>query len=397
MTTIPKARVVRDLDHPDFPHKTALGYSRGCTRECCLAAERREDKLREYRRANGILSPAKITQRESAQLAARIATLTTRHRLTLHAIRLATGLGRDTLARARDGRPTSRKSFERIMALRPNDVTLRTVQPADPTVLRVDQMLALGYPMSWQAKQVETHIKSVVTMVSRFRLGQQKYVEPETAARFEDLAARIGDNPADPERDGIAAREIARAKSIARRHGAYPPVFYNEDGTLNWRAIPDHPWSIVDEGCHTRIERLRAALQNPDCGAKSLATLEYGRAPIDDRDDPDYEADAHREYEAITMAYRRLLTNLGLRTKNDPTLPQRREDLKQALWRFDRLGESTPVSFCINNGILELFSSEVPSDHPDVAEARAEHRAGILKARRERRRASRAAASKAAA
>lgn len=86
--------------------------------------------------------------------------------------------------------------------------------------LLIGQLRALGYPTQWVDAQRE-HLT------------------------VEALHARIGDTPADPARDGIDAETIDRTKVGAREDGYYPPICY-DDGVLNVRAIPDHPWSRAD-------------------------------------------------------------------------------------------------------------------------------------------------------
>lgn len=384
VTAPPNARVTYDLNDPAFPHRSTTGYSRGCTRECCMAAERRRDKERELERLRGIPAAPRTVPAHMAEAAKRhIDDLIENHNASARAIADRLGIGSATILKTLRGKAMSQPIYEAIMSVKPYDVQRGDHTPAAPTALLSGQMQALGYPMSWQGDQCGLGGKTLIAILGKVRRGQQEWVTPDTAAAIAGLAERVAERVADPIRDGIEPRDIARAKSVARRNGFYPPAAYDEDGTLDWRSIPDHPWTVINEACHEQIERLEVAIRNPELGATGLAslTLDYTTDSV-----PEGSAE-HTELVRVEMAYRRLLEGLGIRAIDGGA--EKRAELHEALWRFMRRGEGDPVSFCIEFGIVSAKSTKIPSDHPAVAEARAKAKEQSAERRRLSRNATR--------
>jgi len=377
VTAPPNARVTYDVNDPAFPHGQPVGYSRGCNRECCMAAERRRDKERELERLRGIAAPNRTVPARMALAAKRhIDDLIENHHASANAIARHLGIGSGAILRTQSGKSPTRTVYDAIMSVKPGQVQRADRVDAATTVLLSGQMQALGYPMSWQGEQCGVGGKTLIVILGKVRRGQQKWVEPRTADAIADLATRVAGRVANPLRDGIEPRDVNRAKSVAKRNGYYPPAAYNEDGTLDWRAIPDHPWTVINEACHEHIERLEVAIRNEELGARGLTTLTL-----------DYNEDAfppgspeHTEFVRIEMAYRRLLEGLGIRAIDGGA--EKRAELHEALWRFMRRGEGDPVSFCIDLGIVSADSTKIPSDHPAVAEARAASKEANLERRR---------------
>lgn len=124
-----------------------------------------------------------------------------------------------------------------------------TLVPSATALHQSRTMLALGYPLTWQAKQAGVS----ATAVHDFATGNR--IQQRVAKAMQELADRIGDRPATPE-DGLTPHAISLSKGRARRMGYYPPAYYDENGQVDPRSIPDHPWSKID----TRADdHLRAA------------------------------------------------------------------------------------------------------------------------------------------
>jgi hypothetical protein len=378
--------VVRDVNDPRFPHGTPTGYSRGCPKECCLRARRRREKQLQI----GVVEPTSQTAPAADIEKARkhVTLLVETLDVSLGAIARGVDLGESVVQGLMRGRNVGPETVRKILSATATNVTSAShVVPIEQVLLMVGQMQALGYSVAWQdrASGLNGIIRSFMSMHAA---GKQSTVDHRTAKAVKALHARVGDRPATPE-DGTAKFSITLSKRLAASRGFYPPVFYDEDGTLDWRAIPDHPWTIIEEQCHEHIARLEMALKHPDVGARGLThiTLDYTE------DDHEPGTPEHTEFSRVEMAYRRLLE--GLRIRNSDTGPERRAELHEALWRFMHKGEGDPVSFCIKTGILSAKSSKIPSDHPAVAKARAKAAEERKKARKASNRGPRSETAKA--
>lgn len=269
--------------------------------------------------------------------------------VTRNAFAEAAGVADSTLARVIQKRVASRATAKALLAVTAEKATQsKQFYDAESVLSMIGKMQALGYPVAWQGQRMPDGARygTLQKLRSEVRTGQKQHVGRTTALAVMALARRIGDTPADPHRDGIREKDIKRAKTLASQDGFYPPAFYDEDGTLDWRAIPDHPWTIADEKCHDHIDNLRFILRNPDLGGKALATVKGS-------DDVTLETQ-----------FDRLLDRFELRVK-DPDRKRNAAALRDALRGFDD-GEGTPLGFCLDNGIVTLKATWIPRDHPDL-------------------------------
>lgn len=340
-----RARVIKDPDHPDFPHGKFTGYSRGCRKECCLRARRRREK-------ELILGAAPRTQGAPAdrvkQARLHIEALKSDPSVGNGAIARAAKVGESTVNNIVRGRTASNQTVHRILKVTAASVSSHSrVVAAAPVLLKVRQMQALGYPVKWQEEQ--TGLVGIIRCaLSNQDAGHQDTVEHKTAAAITALAERIGDRPAD-DSDGIAKGPRAFVRGRARALGYYPPAFYNEDGTLDYRAIPDHPWAATEEWCHEHIERLNVIIKNPDLGDAQLARL----------GNPDGDLNENEERQ-----YGRTLDRLQLRGSHEGSA-QRRAELRLALIDF-YAGEGDPLTFCLDTGLVAPNAQPIAQDHPSL-------------------------------
>lgn len=235
-----------DTRAADFPHGTHTGYSTGhcrclpCTASASVAKKKTHAKpgspcidprtLRAIRgHVTALIDNANI---EQVARASGVVPSTIKHLLSGDGYpqnKIVTILGKVTQA-------------DVAAAAKENPID------AAPANHYVRTMWAAGFPLTWIAQQAG--FDEAVT----HRLGREgALVTPKIAAAIADLADRLDGRQADPERDGIPIRQINRAKNSARREGWYPRDCYHPDGTLNLRAIPDHPWTILDEECGNRL------------------------------------------------------------------------------------------------------------------------------------------------
>lgn len=266
-----------DTRAPDFPHGTNRGYTSGhgdgvghcrcveCRGYARLAAKRLKAKIK---------SPRNVVT--SNRLRARVKTHveTLLEHATIQQIARAAGMTRTPVEKVlRDG-PYSHASAKRLLdttiADLPDAALDRTPILADDTIHRVRTMWALGYSLTWQAQQIGTANQSFHVL----RLGQTVTTAKANAVR--DLAERIGDTPATPEATGLTQWSINRSRGDARRAGWYPPSAYDDDGTLNVRAIPDHPHAVLDVTSEHKMELLHLLAQGD---TQKEATRKVGCSP----------------------------------------------------------------------------------------------------------------------
>lgn len=110
-------------------------------------------------------------------------------------------------------------------------------------------LAALGYPVGWQNTQAG--FKRLRTY------STSSHVLRSTERALEALHARLRDRPATPA-DGLDPAQISRAKGYAARHGYFTPDCYDDDGTLNTRAIPGHAHEELDALSEHRLAGIMA-------------------------------------------------------------------------------------------------------------------------------------------
>lgn len=270
-------RVVKDPTHPDFPHGTPRGYTRGChdTKACpatpsCATQRARALKRNAVRRIAGINGRV-APDHTRARVRLHLATLQNVAAATKQVAR-ASGVTERTINRVLAGGLISPESARRLLSTTPAQVTAEcgTVQARHLTLL-ARQMQAQGWPLSWQAAQ-DARLRWLTAVANR---DGNKLAGKDALEALKAVAARVGDRHATPE-DGIRPDASKRAKFAARRAGVYPAVCY-DGGVLNLRAIPDHPWSKFDDRAARRLETLRLYLT----GGRTLAeTSEAARVTV---------------------------------------------------------------------------------------------------------------------
>lgn len=230
-----------DNTAPDFPyHGTVTGYSSHyCRCRDCRAGSRRFDK----QRALGIITDH--TPVVTPGLAEHLRRLL-RHGST-YAIAECAGITPNSVYLARDGRPLRAYVARALLAVTPEQVARVTPRvPSTRAHHQLRTMWALGYAFPWQAARLGSRADHLR------RLKPDAQVTAELAAAVDALAREVGDTPAGPEH-GIDPRRASRTRSEARRAGWYPPAYYDEDGSLDRRSIPDHPWARLDARCDTDL------------------------------------------------------------------------------------------------------------------------------------------------
>lgn len=251
-TTMPDERAA-PLDHawsflvhgsdtraPDFPHGSPNGYTRRrCRCRPCANAASSDAK----RRAMGYLAPGTvITDPATLKAVRRRIERLTPGAVTVHQVARAAGLCREVVQKGVEGRPLSARSVQVLMALTPAEVAAAAKDgarvPADPARHAAMCLWALGYPIKWIGERTGTD--------PRWIRSDTPYMTVATITRVMALVEEIGDTPAS-ETDGVDDVQAARARRAARKAGHYPPACYDDDRRLVHRAIPGHPWSVMDE------------------------------------------------------------------------------------------------------------------------------------------------------
>jgi hypothetical protein len=328
-------RVQRDPNHPDFPHGTPKGFTRGCGCGPCDTAEKRRRKNRRVAIARGARKGGYVTAEEQARVTAHVKSLlaavptATMHNV-LEAADLAPGAQRAIRGEKHMAISTARKCMAVTTAKLAAHCRFATHEQLNHLVRT---MQALGYPMSWQEAQAGVDLSTTLAKKAATPIGKYE--------KLVALSRRVGDVPATPESTGISQRGITRAKHEASSRGFYPPMCYDENGALDYRAIPEHPWSKADEKAHRRIALVRTIVENFNTHSHREIAHVAGR-------------DA-REVERIIDRYK---------LKRDASrLPKRLAWLRTQLDRFDA-DVVDPVRFCLE---IDLgYPDQFVKDHPGV-------------------------------
>lgn len=158
------------------------------------------------------------------------------------------GIGGAAVAKAAEGQRVRARIARTLLRTTHDECARHARRKVEPRAYRqVRSMQALGYTLQW------------ISARTRISYSSLQHLKPDTllaAERIEviaSLAAQVGDTPADPERDGIEPRDILRTAAFARRAGHYPPIYYDENGNLDYRTLPDHPWARLDAKADSRV------------------------------------------------------------------------------------------------------------------------------------------------
>lgn len=247
-----KAPVTRDPRDPAFPHGTPAGRQRGCTTDCpatptCTEARARQMKHNALMRDRGQGGYIDATDalRHANWLREQV------HAATFRSIEQIAGISNSTFTRMQSTRRASRTTVNRILAVTPEALAEHLDRHhTDDLLHMIRTMQAAGFPVTWQAQRAGTENLPNWLAHDRVRAFAPGYLYRPIRALFDSLDGRL----ADPALDGISPRAVAHAKSCGARAGYYPAGYYDEDGNLNPRFIPDHPWTLLDELCGQALE-----------------------------------------------------------------------------------------------------------------------------------------------
>lgn len=332
---------ITDPTAPGFVHGTESGYRHGCDCSTCGDAAYRAGKQRRVRLSRGIRR--RTDEATQARVRAHVEQLRDMHPgHTIRSISTSAGLPETLLEQFMNGKTKDIfvESASALLAVTPDSI-VKHFYPIEDARRLIGQLQALGYSIRWQEKRTGIDMHGVFA-------SPYPTVRAYVYEALRALLASTGESPADPERDGLTKQGITQAKAAARRNGFYPPACYDEDGTLNPRAIPDHPWAIADDKAHRKIELLRTFVTNDGRMSRSEVAAACGQ----DVKNVD-----------------RLVERYGLQL-DQPRRPKRIAWLAAQLDRYDT-DSVDPVRFCIDIGLTgaDQFSSK----HPAVAQWIAEH------------------------
>lgn len=346
-------RVVRDPEHPDFPHGTTVGANRGCKCAACRAARNRAQKLARYQL--GVRGPAKVVVDDATagRIVGHVEALVAALPGGSHAcVARAVGLKTATYQRQRVDRKFPVAVASRMLALTVEDLAVhRELIPADRTVFLVRSLEAAGYSVLWQQRTIQH--RSLANMLAR----QQPLVRLPLAARMEALAEAYGWRPATVE-DGLTVRGIGFAKAHARRLGHFPLYYYDDAGRLNMRLAPEHPWAAADDYCGRLLEVVRMSL-DVEPVHRIVNTLGWDRKRVE------------RIRKAIGVRYQET-ERLGF--VMHPASAEPATVAADVLEQYESCGLDV-VEACLRLGLVAPVPTNrsVPYDHPVVQAWVAEH------------------------
>lgn len=348
--TMAARKVTKDPKHPDFPHGTTRGRSRGCDCSKCTLAERRRRKASQLEAArNGGQYPNRLVDatpvREHLQRLLDSDQHTCASSLSRAVGGKITSVAITNLVSGRTLR-VRKGTADALLALTEASVRAHNeLVPRDQAVTAVRAMQALGYPLDWQARHLG-YAPDGNSYAPRFIYDdsrRREFIQAGTARKVFELAAQVGDTPATPGTDGLTAFGVNYARRTARALGYYPPACYDADWNLDPRAVEDHPWARADRRAEQRIEVLRR-FTDPDRPAGNRIAKEVG---------------------CSVRTVDRYAADLGL-NRSEPGVSDRErvKELRPLVFAYDD-GDVDPVYLAISLGMLER-SNNVPSDHPGV-------------------------------
>lgn len=246
--------VTRDPRDPDFPHGTPAGRQRGCTSDfpcpstpTCAQARARQLKrnalLRE--RGNPGLADAAPAFAHTDRLVRAVTGA------SVHAVLKVAGVPRSSYNRAQKHGRLHRDSARAILAVTPEALAEYVDRyPAEELMHMVRSMEAAGFPAAWIAQRTgKSHLGNWLS-----REHKRGYAQGHMYRPIKELFDHLDGRLASPQRDGLSSRAIALAQTAGRRAGYYPPSCYDDDGNLNPRFVPEHPWSQLDELCAVALD-----------------------------------------------------------------------------------------------------------------------------------------------
>jgi hypothetical protein len=318
-------------------------YLYGCRCHRCCRARATLRKKQEL----GIKTPGSV-EPVTAELAAHTRALVAAAG-SRYALERVVGLEPGVLLRVTEQRGgVTRATIEKLCIQTPESVTtaLNDTSMVDATVTRkqVGMLGAQGYPQAWVLKQATGADKA------RIHRAATK-VTVRTARAVSEVFDRLADTPATPEATGLTTTHITKAIRQARARGYYPAMCYDEDGNLNVRALPGHPWSDADERAAATLDALYARAR---CEASiSVIARRIGAEP---------------------KSVERRLSQLGLRSSRPGEIDLRADSvaiadrIKSLYWQYDQ-GAIGPVTALLTLGLTRTLpiqgKAAIPRNHPE--------------------------------
>jgi hypothetical protein len=206
--------------------------------------QRRHVKMARIRWAKGISAyvPAEASRKHIVSLY---------HRYGMSCRRIAELSGLTTgeiseLLRGTRG-PSRDRSNPVHSVLRATEQKVLSVQPEEPkqsgygarvnaigSIRRVHGLAVLGYPLTWQAEQMGSHLRNTQALAA----GERKAVTYPTAKRIRVVYQRFEMEP-QPLRHGVPLKAMKIAQAVARSHGYVAPIYWDWDSIDDPDAFPN--------------------------------------------------------------------------------------------------------------------------------------------------------------
>ena len=335
------SRVVKDVTDPAFPHGEERGYWRGCEDACCLDAHSRASKVRALRRMRSGGSQVPV-----GPLREHVRSLTAHAGVTTRVVARVAGLSSDTLYGITGGAyktvrlPTAEAilavTYQRVLEHLSPDALVPTFRPRQ----QVYSMMAQGWSGVWIVTQIEANGNPSGQTALYFIKKNSPYCTVDTANKVAALAERVG----------ASEGPSPHARSAARRKGYWPLAAYDDDGTLNFRRLPGHPWADAD-----------------DMVGRLLDDLEWwSRHPKATDTEVSHSMDVPREPNEVKRLRERLVRLHGDRWH---------AVLRGAVDAYEQGADGTLEA--VRAGIVlvgRVGSTQVPLDHPAAVEGRKRER-----------------------
>lgn len=225
------SRVIKDPTHPDFPHGEERGYFRGCKRDCCRDAHIRAGKRRQYLQKQGrpVTVPAgPVREHVRALLAAGVTRgailRAADHPMDLRSLCDLLGNGERPSTQERIAAPLARS----LLAVSADDA-LACLPYVDKT--ESVRLIRCLQAQGWTLRYIASRLTPDGTAKAPGFLSDHACatVRAATARAVRALADEIGDRQGPSKRTAI----------IARRHGFYPLIAYDDDGVLHREWLAD--------------------------------------------------------------------------------------------------------------------------------------------------------------
>lgn len=242
----------KDPTAPGVTHGSATTYrDYACRCEPCTTAS----VTKERHRVAGRKMPMSPTDRRTAERVCRHLARIREH-ATIREIAAAAKMDKATVQRIAagpvDSTNVSVRTAAKLLALKVTDfserpVARRLMVDVKPTRHTIGTLRALGYPITWQEREAGLPVN-----VLHRTMYHHDQISVRYARALAALAARLGDRKAGPEH-GITAHIADRTRREAAAAGWYPPAAYDDEGNLDPRSIPGHPWAVADEWCAKQV------------------------------------------------------------------------------------------------------------------------------------------------